>query len=60
MNGCKLQSLANFPNLPKLVRLELIENEFAGDDLEHLSQLSELQSLSLGCNKIAEYHQLEP
>ena len=40
MNGCKLASLERFPNLPKLVRLELIENEFDGDDLVHLSCLS--------------------
>jgi len=59
MNGCKLQSLANFPKLPKLVRLELIENEFDGNDLVYLGHLSELQSLSLGCNNIKEYSQLE-
>jgi len=59
MNGCKLQSLANFPKLPKLVRLELIENEFDGNDLVYLWHLSELQSLSLGCNNIKEYSQLE-
>merc|ERR1712151_773563 len=40
MNGCKLQSLANFPNLPKLVRLELIEDEFSGDDLVNLGNLA--------------------
>ena len=37
MNGCKLESLERFPNLPKLVRLELIENEFDGNELTHLS-----------------------
>ena len=40
MNGCKLQTLDKFPNLPRLVRLELIENEFSGDDLINLSKLS--------------------
>jgi hypothetical protein len=39
MNGCKLRSLLNFPDFSKLVRLELIENEFTGGDLRHLSQL---------------------
>jgi len=59
MNGCKLETLESFPHLPKLVRLELIENEFDGKDLVHLGQLSELQSLSLGCNNISEYSRLE-
>jgi hypothetical protein len=39
MNGCKLRSLTNFPKFELLVRLELIENEFTGGDLRHLSQL---------------------
>jgi len=39
MNGCKLQTLQNFPKLPKLVRLELIENEFEGQDIVHLGHL---------------------
>merc|ERR1712194_212211 len=55
MNGCKLETLESFPHLPKLVRLELIENEFDGKDLVHLGHLSELQSLSLGCNNITDY-----
>lgn len=59
MNGCKLETLESFPHLPKLVRLELIENEFDGKDLVHLGHLSELQSLSLGCNNITDYPQLE-
>jgi len=59
MNGCKLQTLQNFPKLPKLVRLELIENEFEGQDLVHLGHLGELQSLSLGCNKIGEFCELD-
>ena len=60
MNGCKLGSQDKFPTLPKLVRLELIENEFSGNDLVHLSNLTELQSLSLGCNEITDVKQLEP
>ena len=69
MNGCKLESLERFPNLPKLVRLELIENEFDGNELTHLSHQTvffflskkqELQSLSLGCNAIKELEQLKP
>ena len=42
------------------MRLELIENEFSGDDLSHLSGLLELQSLSLGCNQISDISQLVP
>jgi len=60
MNGCKLKTLANFPKFERLVRLELIENEFTGKDLVHLSQLKALQSLSLGCNAITEISELDP
>ena len=52
ISQCKLKSLANFPNLPNLLRLELIENEFPAADLKHLTQLADLQSLSLSSNDI--------
>ncbi len=52
MNNCALKSLANFPNLPKLVRLELMNNDFPASELKHLTGLRELQSLSISDNNI--------
>jgi len=60
MNTCGLTSLRGFPVLPELIRLELIENQFPGADLVHLSGLKELQSLSIGENKIEKLSQLKP
>lgn len=60
MNQCNLTSLANFPKLPGLVRLELMKNSFGGSDLKHLTSLSALQSLSLGNNNITSFKELEP
>ena len=52
MNNCKLTSLANFPELPGLIRLELMNNEFPASELKHLLKLKELQSLSLNENSV--------
>lgn len=60
LNNCKLQSLANFPTLPDLTRLELIDNPFPTSDLAHLSHLDNLQSLSLAGCRIANISDLEP
>lgn len=38
MNDCDLRSLENFPNLPKLVRLELVDNKLTGKSLNSLAQ----------------------
>ena len=60
LNNCGLTSLANFPNTPSLIRLELMENKFGAKDLEFISHISELQSLSLGSNKVASITDLNP
>lgn len=52
LNNCKLKSLNNFPNLPSLIRLELMNNEFPAADLKHIAVLAELQSLSISDNTI--------
>ena len=52
MNDCQLKSLANFPNLPNLVRVELMNNSFPAEELKHLAGLKELQSLSISDNDI--------
>lgn len=60
MNNCNLVSLANFPEKPPLIRIELMENKFPAKELEHLAAIGSLQSLSLGSNKIAALADLNP
>ena len=60
LNNCRLESLENFPNVPSLIRLEIMDNVFPADHLKHLAGLSSLQSLSLANNQISEYSHLEP
>ena len=60
LNNCKLESLENFPKVPSLIRLEIMDNSFPGEHLTHLTALSSLQSLSLANNKISDFKQLEP
>ncbi len=60
MNDCGLVSLANFPEVKNIIRLELMDNKFPARELQHLSHLSSLQSLSLGANKFDRYEDLEP
>ena len=36
LNGCELRSLENLPDLPKLIRLELIDNKLTGKTLAPL------------------------
>lgn len=73
LNGCKIKSLAHFPNTPKLVRvriirallnvrivqLELAENEIKSADLTHLKHLVKLETLKLGNNQINTVKSLE-
>lgn len=60
LNNCGLTSLANFPAKTNLIRLELMENKFPARELEHLSGVTSLQSLSLGSNKIVAIADLAP
>ena len=60
LNNCKLESLENFPKIPSLIRLEIMDNSFPGEHLAHLTALSSLQSLSLANNKISDFNQLKP
>lgn len=53
LNGCSLKSLANFPKLPGLIRLELMNNKFPAGDLKNLAALPELQSLSISDNDVS-------
>jgi len=59
LNDCALNSLEGFPNLPKLVRLELTDNKISGKELAQFSQFTSLQSLSLGGNPVQDVSDLE-
>ncbi|KAL4501670.1 hypothetical protein ABPG72_018721 [Tetrahymena utriculariae] len=59
LNECEITSLENFPKLPKLIRVELIDNKITGQQLKHLLHLSELQSLSLGGNLIKNLKEID-
>lgn len=60
LNNCKLKSLNNFPNLPSLIRLELMNNSFPASDLKHIAALADLQSLSISDNTINVAEDLSP
>jgi len=51
-NGCKLTSLANFPCLPNLVRLELNDNSLKDEDMKIIAGFSNLKYLRLAGNRI--------
>lgn len=60
LNACKITSLANFPTLPSLIRVELADNKLAGSELEHLAtEHSQIETLKLGANKIAALSDLD-
>lgn len=60
LNECSLTSLVNLPILPNLVRLELCDNKLPPSSLSLLSQLKNLQALSLGGNYIKSLEDLSP
>lgn len=60
LNECSLTSLANFPSLPNLTRLELCDNSLTSSCVPVLSGLKSLQSLSLGGNNFKAIAELEP
>lgn len=60
MNKCGLKNLSGFPNLSKLVRLELIENSFNGNQLAFVvERLPELISLSVSQNQLTDFASVE-
>lgn len=59
MNATKLNSLENFPNMPKVYRLELNENNIKGEELVNLKHLTGLSVLKLANNKISSLDHLE-
>jgi len=60
LNDCGLITLENFPKLPSLIRLELMDNKIAPGTFAHLGKsCPNLQSLSLGGNPIKEFDDLK-
>lgn len=53
LNMCQLSSLANFPKIDTLKRVELAENHLAGGELKHLLHNENINVLRLANNKIA-------
>ena len=37
LNDCQLKSLDNFPNLPNLVKLDLLDNNLSGESLTKIA-----------------------
>ncbi len=60
LNDCGIVSLEHFPNLPALIRLDLVFNNIPGDHLQYLQNSKHLQTLMLGANKIESIEQLRP
>ena len=52
LNNCSLKTLANFPHLNNLVRVELAQNKFPASELAHLKAIKECQSICLNDNDI--------
>lgn len=58
LNSCGLKTLKNFPNIPELIRLELMNNNFKGIELHHLAHLKKIESISLSENEICTFDDL--
>lgn len=59
LNMTRLKSLANFPKIPTLKRVELAENFLEGDELKHLFQNENISVLRLAKNKISSIDQIK-
>ena len=49
---CNLNSLQNFPDLPKLSKIELSDNHIKGEDLSNLTKYKNLSKLRIANNNI--------
>lgn len=58
LNDCGIVSLENFPNLPALIRLDMVFNSIPGSHLHHISASKHIQTLMLGANKIDKIDEL--
>jgi Leucine-rich repeat (LRR) protein len=58
--SCELNSLENFPHLPQLIRLDLVNNELSGDDIKHIVVCKHVQTVMLSHNQITSADDLKP
>jgi Leucine-rich repeat (LRR) protein len=59
MNSCGLRSLNHFPQLPKLIKLELNDNKITGG-LEKLAGISDLMQINLAGNLLRTLEDIRP
>ena len=59
LNDCQLKSLDNFPQIPSLLKLDLLDNHLTDDCISVIASISGLQALSLGGNQIKEISTLK-
>jgi hypothetical protein len=52
LNDCAIVSLENFPNLPALIRLDMVFNSIPGAHLQNIVGSKHIQTLMLGANKV--------
>ena len=52
LNDCGIVSLENFPNLPALIRIDMVFNQIPGEHLQYLHASKHLQTIMMGANKI--------
>lgn len=58
LNDCQLKSLEHFPSLPKLLKLDLLDNQLTDECLGQIAPNANLQALSLGGNQIKKVESL--
>ena len=59
LNDCGIVSLENFPNLPALIRLDVVFNQILGEHLQYLSRSKHLQTIMMGANKVEKIENLD-
>lgn len=59
LNDCAIKSLENFPQLPSLIRLDMVFNQITGESLHCLKGCRHLQTLMLGANKIEKLEHIQ-
>ena len=50
LNDCQLKNLDNMPHLPKLLKLDLLDNNLTDECLHAIAENKHLQQISLGGN----------
>ena len=59
LNDCQLKSLEIFPNLPNLIKLDLLDNGLQGESLAKIASYQSLQQIALGGNPIKTFEEVK-